>query len=178
MKRLVLLVVLLVVGFQSAVEARGAKRYLKKESTVDMSAAKSISFGWVDLVADDWSVHGYSQREEWETAIAAINNSFQRLAQTKWLPDRTVTGVKDVKDQNLSAQDLHVKFADVRVDYDNYLLYLSIHFFDPKTKAEIASVPLRPYYGNDWGFEKYLKAALDEVNRKIQVEITGVPAGK
>jgi hypothetical protein len=74
--------------------------------------------------------------------------------------------------------DLYIKFSDVRVDYNNYHLILSIHFIDPRTNSEIASIPLRPYYGNDWGLKNYLKAALDEVGTKVQVEVTGEVPGK
>ena len=179
MKRSVFIVgLLLCVGFQSSLEARGAKRYLKKESTVDMSAMKSVFLGWVDMVPKDWAVHGYSDEGEWDSAINRLNNAFQRLSQTKWLSGRTVSGAKDRKDDNAAGQDLFIKFSDVRVDYDNYLLHLSIHFIDPKTNAEIASIPARPYYGDDWGFEKYLKAAMEEVNLKIQVEVTGAATAK
>jgi hypothetical protein len=179
MKRLTLTVVLLLcVGFQSSVEARGAKRYLTKESTADMSGVKSVFLGWVDMVPEDWAVHGYSDEGAWDSAINRLNSAFQRLSQTKWLPGRMVTGAKDGKDVKASGQDLYIKFSDVRVDYDHYLLYLSIHFIDPKTNAEIALIPTRPYYGNDWGFEKYLKAALEEVNLKIQVEVTGAATAK
>ncbi len=173
MKRFIIPMLLSCIAFQCALHARGAKRYLKKESTVDMSAMKAVFLGWVDMAPDDWSVHGYSSKEEWSSAINRLNDAFHRMSQTKWLAGRTVTAAKDKKDENGAGQDLYVKFSDVHVDYDNYLLYLSIHFIDPKTNAEIASVPLRPYYGNDWGFEKYLRAALEEVNLKIQVEITG-----
>jgi hypothetical protein len=107
------------------------------------------------------------------TAINRLNNAFQRLASTQYLTGRTIVGAKDAADVNAAGHDLYVRFSDVRVDYDHYLLHLSIHFIDPKTNAEIAVIPLRPYYGNDWGFEKYLKAALDEVNVKLQVEVTG-----
>jgi len=174
MKRLAFAVGLLAcLVLPSSVEARGAKRYLKKESTADMSGAKTVFYGWVDMVPADWAVHGYKEKGQWDDAINQLNNAFQRLAQTKWLAGRTVTGAKDASDTNAAGKDLYVKFSDVRVDYDNYLLYLSIHFIDPKANQEIASVPLRPYYGNDWGFERYLKAALEEVNLKIQVEVTG-----
>jgi hypothetical protein len=160
------------------VEARGARRYLRKESTVDMSAKKNVFLGWVDMVPADWVVHGYSDEAGWDSAIDRLNVVFQRLSQSKWLSGRTVVGAQDSKDVNVAGQDLYIKFSDVRVDYDNYLLYLSIHFIDPKTNAEIASIPVRPYYGNDWGFEKYLKAALEEVNLKIQVEVTGAATSR
>jgi hypothetical protein len=41
------------------------------------------------------------------------------------------------------------------------------------TKSEIAVIPARPYYGDDSGILECLKAALDEVSTKLQVEITG-----
>jgi hypothetical protein len=75
--------------------------------------------------------------------------------------------------ENAAGNDLYIKFFDVRVDYNNYHLILSIHFIDPKTNSEIATIPVRPYYGNDWGLKNYLKAALDEVGTKVQVEVTG-----
>lgn len=167
-------------AFQPSLEARryGAKRYLYKESTVDMSAAKSIFLGWVDFVPDDWAVHGYTDKAEWEQTINRLNSAFQRLCQTHWLAGRTIVGAKNKADQNAAGHDLYIKFEDVRIDYDHYLVYLSIHFVDPKTNAELSSIPVRPYYGNDWGFERYLRAALEEINRKIQVEVTGVATGK
>ena len=178
MRRTALIVALLLcAGFQSTVQARGAKRFLKKESTVDMSAMKNVFLGWVDMSPDQWAVHGYASKREWESGIVRLNEAFQGLSQAKWLAGRTVTGAKS-RDEAAAGQDLHVKFSDVRIDYDNYLLYLSIHFLDAKTNTEIASIPVRPYYGSDWGFERYVKAALEEVNLKIQVEVTGAAAGK
>jgi hypothetical protein len=59
------------------------------------------------------------------------------------------------------------------IAYNEYNLYLSIHFIDPKTNTEIGSIAARPYFGNDWGFVNYLMAALDEVSKKIRVEVTG-----
>jgi hypothetical protein len=37
--------------------------------------------------------------------------------------------------------DLYIRFSDVLIDYGKYHLYLSIHFIDPKTNAEIRSIP-------------------------------------
>jgi hypothetical protein len=89
------------------------------------------------------------------------------------VPGRTITSAKDKADENAAGNDLYIKFSDVRVDYNNYHLILSIHFIDPTTNSEIAVIPVRPYYGNDWGLKNYLKAALDEVGTKVQVEVTG-----
>ena len=143
-----------------------------------MAAAKSVFLGWVDMVPDNWAVHECSDKAEWEGAINRLNNAFQRLCETKWLSGRTVVGAKNKGDENAAGNDLYVKFSDVRIDYNNYHLILSIHFIDPKTNTELASLPVRPYYGNDWGFEKYLRAALDEVGEKVRTEITGMPGRK
>ena len=103
-----------------------------------------------------------------------MNSSFSRSL----VPGRTITSAKGNGDENAAGNDLYIKFSDVRVDYNNYHLILSIHFIDPKTNSEIASIPVRPYYGNDWGLKNYLKAALDEVATKVQVEVTGESPGK
>jgi len=172
---ILLAVPLLCIAFQNSLEARGAKRYLTKESTVDMTAMNSVFLGWVDMVPDDWAVHGYNDKTEWAATINRLNNAFQRMCQTKFLPGRTITGSKEKGDENAGDSDLYIKFADVRIDYNKYYLYLSLHFIDRKTNTEIAAIPARAYYGDDWGFEKYLKAALDEVGVKLQVEILGGP---
>ena len=64
--------------------------------------------------------------------------------------------------------DLYVKFTDVHVDYDNYHLILAIHFIDPKTGHEIGSIPVRPYYGNDWGLRGYLNEYSQSGRRKVK----------
>ena len=92
-----------------------------------------------------------------ESTVDSLNNVLQRLSQTDWLPGRMVVGAKDLSDQNASAYDLQVRFSDVKIDYNTYQLYLSIHFIDPKTNAELAVIPARAYYGDDWGFVRYLR---------------------
>jgi len=149
-------------------------RFLSKESTVDMSKMNRIFVGWVDLGADDWALWGYQSKTEWTDIIGSLNSSFSR----NLVSGRTITSAKDKGDENAASNDLYIKFSDVRVDYNNYHLILSIHFIDPTTNAEIATIPVRPYYGNDWGFKNYLKAALDEVGTKVQVEVTGETPGK
>lgn len=50
---------------------------------------------------------------------------------------------------------------------------------DPKTNAEIASIPTRLYYQKRWfKFQLYMQASLDEVGQKIQVEVTGTAPRK
>lgn len=161
-------------GFQPSLEAhrRGAKRYLNKESTVDMSAMKKVFVGWVDLGPDAWASHGYGSKEDWEAVINGLNGEFAAALRARWLSGRIVTGAKNRGDEDAAGQDLYIKF-DASIDYNNYLLFVSIHFIDPKTNAEIAAIPGRAYFGDAWGFRQYLRAALDEVGQKIQVEVTG-----
>jgi hypothetical protein len=172
MKQLTFAVTLLLlcISFPASLAARHkVPRFLSKESTVDMSHMNRIFIGWVDLGADDWALYGYENKTDWADIIASLNSSFSR----NLVPGRTIASAKDKGDENAAGNDLYIKFSDVRVDYNNYHLILSIHFIDPKTNSEIAMIPVRPYYGNDWGLKNYLKAALDEVGTKVQVEVTG-----
>jgi len=177
MRRLAIAAILLLlcISFPASLAARHkVPRYLNKESSIDMSNMNHIFVGWVDLGADDWALWGYGSKTEWSDIIGSLNSSFSR----NLVPGRTITSAKDKEDENAAGNDLYIKFSDVRVDYNNYHLILSIHFIDPKTNSEIASIPVRPYYGNDWGLKNYLKAALDEVGTKVQVEVTGQSAEK
>lgn len=177
MKRLAMMAALLLlcISFPVSMEARHkVPRYLNKESTVDMSNMNRIFVGWVDLGPDDWALYGYENKTDWADIIGSLNSSFSR----NLVPGRTTVSAKDKGDENAAGDNLYIKFSDVRVDYNNYHLILSIHFIDPKTNSEIATIPVRPYYGNDWGLKNYLKAALDEVGTKVQLEVTGVTAQK
>ncbi|HXM39746.1 MAG TPA: hypothetical protein VN924_00755 [Bryobacteraceae bacterium] len=157
-----------------AARRRGAKLYPFKETTVDMSGMNRILLGWVDLKEDDWAVHGYSTKVEWASEIPGLNAALTGFCRSNYLIGKTVVGAKDKGDENAAGYDLYIKFSDVSIDYNKYHLYLSIHFIDPKTNAEIGSIPARPYFGNDWGFVNYLRAALEEVAQKIGVEVSGV----
>jgi hypothetical protein len=165
---------LLCISLPTSLQARHkVPRYLTKESTVDMSTMNRIFLGWVDLEPNAWALYGYASKTDWTDIIASLNAEFSRSLQVTYVPGRTITAATDNADENAGGNDLYIKFSDVRVDYDNYHLILSIHFIDPKTNAEIATIPARPYYGNDWGLKNYLKAALDEVGTKLQVEVAG-----
>jgi hypothetical protein len=155
-----------------AVRRRGAKLYPHKETAADMRGMQRIFLGWVDLKEDDWAVHGYSNKQEWASNIPALNSAFRYICQS-YLAGKTVDGAKQKGDENAAGYDLYIKISDVMIDYSKYHLYMSIHFIDPKTNTEIGSIPARPYFGNDWGFVNYLRAALDEASQKIRVEITG-----
>jgi len=169
----VLVAALFLVTSQNVAAARGAKRYLKKETTVDMRNMNRIFLGWVDLRPEDWLIHGYDKQAEWNEVVNELNSVFQHGFQTRYVPGRTVGAAKEKSDDNAAGYDLYIKFADVRIDYDDYYLYASIHFIDPKTNSEYGVIPMRAYYGNAWGFVNYLRAALDEVNLKLSVEIAG-----
>jgi hypothetical protein len=179
---------LLCILLPTSLEARGVKRYLKKESTVDMKNMNDIFLGWVDFSPDEWVLYRHEgslftsgvpfSKAEWIDAISSLNSLFEQSCQSRYLPGRIITASKGKGDENAAGDDLYIKFSDVRIDYDNYQLILSIHFIDPKTNSEIATIPVRPYYGNASGISEYLKAALDEVAIKIQVEVTGELQGK
>ena len=174
MRRSVLAAVLLVcIGVQPALAARrrGATLYPDKETTADMSGAKRVFIGWVDFNEDNWTLAG-QDKAYWVSTIKTLNAQLLGLCQTK-LPGKAVDGAKGKGDENAAGYDLYVRLSDVMIDYNNYHLNLSIHFIDPNTNTEIGSIPARPYFGNDWGFVNYLKAALDEVSQKIKVEVTG-----
>lgn len=179
MKRLAMIVgLILFLGFNPSLDALGHKKY-SKETPVDMSAMKTIFLGWVDLPAQGWSLWGYQSEKEWADVIADLNHDFQSSCQGQYLAGRKVTVAKDRNDENAAGNDLYIKFSDVNIDHNYYGIRLSIHFIDPKTGNEIASVPSRLYYEKRWfKFQLYMRAALDEVSRKIQAEVTGEPGKK
>ena len=133
-------------------------RYLNKETAADMKNMNRIFIGWVDLGPDDWGAHGYSTKTEWTNVIESLNSSFNSNLLATYLPGKTLVAAKGKDDTNAAGYDLYIKFSDVHVDYDNYHLILAIHFIDPKTNTEIGSIPVRPYYGNDWGLRGYLNS--------------------
>jgi hypothetical protein len=181
MKKLTFAVTLLLlcISFPASLMARHkVPRYLKKESSVDMSHMNHIFVGWIDLGPDGWALYDFRSRADWIDDIAVLNAGFLRDLQATYLRGRTISAAKDTADENIAGNDLYIKFSDVKVDYDNEHLVLSIHFIDPKTNSEIASIPVRPYYGDGHNVTEYLKAALDEVGTKLQVEVTGEATGK
>jgi hypothetical protein len=174
-----LTLLLLCISFPASLAARHkVPRYLNKESSVDMSNRNHIFVGWVDLDPDPWALYDFRSKADWTDDIAFLNADFLRGLKATHLQDRSITGAKDKADENIAGNDLYIKFSDVKVDYDNEHLILSIHFIDPKTNSEIASIPARPYYGDGHNVTESLKAALDEVGTKLQVEVTGQVPGK
>jgi hypothetical protein len=149
------------------------KRYLNKETTVDMSRMNRIFIGWVDMHEDTWAAHGYASKQEWADVIGSLNSSFDSFLNATYLNGHTLVFAKNKDDEDAKDCGLYVKFTDVAVDYANYHLILAIHFIDPKTGKELGVIPVRPYYGNDWGLRGFLNEALKEVGVKLRVEITG-----
>ncbi len=181
MKQLTLAVTLLLlcISFPASLAARHkVPRYLNKESSVDMSNMNHIFLGWVDLEPDAWALYDYKSKADWADVIASLNADFARTLQATYLHGRTISAAKDKADENAVGNDLYIKFSDVRIENDRDHLILSIHFIDPKTNAELAAIPVRPYYGDGRGLAGDLKAALEEVGTKLQVEVTGEAPGK
>ena len=178
LKRRVVIAVVLTSIFSSAMLwAGGPKRYLKKETTVDMSGVKNVFLGWLDLHPGDWGIYGYSTEEEWSLVIKQLNSSFQGLCRSKYLMDKNVIAAKNAADESTTGQDLIVRFSQVSIDYDNLYLVLGIEFIEPKNNQALGTIPVRPYYRRifwvPWGFERYLYNDLEEVGQKLQVEIAG-----
>ena len=160
-------------GCSPPLAAHRPKNY-SKETTVDLSAKRAIFLGWVALPLDQWRLWGYENQEDWKQVITDLNRDFQSSCKGQYLVGRAVTNAVDEKDGSADGSDLYIKFSDVYIDHDYYGIRLSIHFIDPKTNTEIAMIPSRLYYEKRWfKFELYMRAALDEVSRKIQVEVTG-----
>jgi hypothetical protein len=159
-------------------EARGAK--YSKETVADLSGAKTIFLGWVDLDPDGWNLWGYETKEEWLSVIADLNHDFQSSCKGQYLAGRTVKAAKYKGDEEATGNDLYIKLSDVSIDHTYYGIRLSIHFVDPKTNAEIASIPSRLYYEKRWfKFQLYMRAALDDIGQKVQAEMASrVPKKK
>jgi hypothetical protein len=146
----------------------------KKETPADMTTAKNIFVGWVDINLDDWKALGYDTKQSWSAVIDRNNEAFQKVCQTE-LANRQITGAKDRSDENASGQDLHVKFSDVRFDVDSYRLDVSIHFIDPKSGSELASLPLRAYRSGHFSVDSCLHGALEKLAEKLQEEVARPP---
>lgn len=147
-----------------------------KEKRPDMTTAKTIFVGWVDISLDDWLPLGYEGKQSWSEVIDWQNQAFQRAIQSI-LPARQVTGAKDRSDENASSQELHVRFSDVRFDVRSYRLFLSIHFIDAKSGLELVSVPLEGYRGGHFSVANCLQGALKQVADRLKKEISRSPKG-
>lgn len=148
------------------------KEYKYMETTTNMSKMQRIFIGGINLPTEEGALYGY-EKADWIELMAGLNQKLSRC-----VLDRDVTVAKGKDDVNTAGYDLYIKFRDVNIDYEYYHLIVGIQFFDPKTNAEIAMIPARPYYGNDWGFRGFMNAALDKVCEKVQVEVKGDSKGR
>jgi len=173
-KRLLLIVGLLIcAGFLNSLQARNSKNTMK-ETTIDMSTTKKVFVGWVDLPADEWNLWGYSSRGDWAQVIQDLNQDFQNDCQARYLEGMVVKVAKDRNDANAAGNDLAIKFSDIHIDRKTYGISLSIHFIDPKTNTEIAVVPPHLYYERRvFRFQAYMREALADIGKRIQIETTG-----
>jgi hypothetical protein len=147
-----------------------------KKPSVDMSNMNRIFLGWIDLDPDALSLYGHSNgdassKADWIDVDRSLNSIFQRNCQSKYLPGRTITAAKDRGDESAAGNDLYVKFTDVSVDIDKYRLSLSIHFIDPTTNSEIASIPLRKYSERACNFLDCLRGELSQVGSDLQEKL-------
>jgi hypothetical protein len=151
---------------------------MKKESTIDMRGMATVFLGWVDLPIEDWAALGYEGEDEYRQVVARLNKGFQRAAQTRWLGGRKVVVAKDKDDPVAAGVALAIKFSEVLVDIEEYELQLAVHFMDARTGSELSSIPIRRYPGGVGGFERHIGKGLEQVGRKLQMEVTRVPARK
>jgi hypothetical protein len=172
MKRITIIAALLLVCMAFPTTSFASKD-LKKETAVDMTKMNRVFVGWVDLDPDQWAALDYSTKTQWTDLIVSLNDVFASQMQSTYLSGRTVITAKNKEDENTAGCDLYIKFSDVHVDRSIFGISLSIHFIDPKTNTEIASVPAHLYYEKRlWEFPKYMRAALEDVGKRVQAEVT------
>lgn len=146
----------------------------KKETPADMTSAKNVFIGWVDIGLDDYLPLGYENRQAWSEVIDRHNRLFQRECQTK-LPGRQIAGANSRSADDASGQDLHVRFSDVRFDTDSYRLFVAVHFIDPQSGLELASLPVQGYRGGHFSVSNCLQGALEKLAEKVREEIAQSP---
>lgn len=167
---------LVFLGIQSSLWAGGPKP--KKETSEEISSAKTVFIGWMDLSPDQWALWGYSSKDEWAEVIKGLNAGFQGSCQG-YLEGRTVTLAKDRNDENAAGNDLYIKFSGASIVGNSYGVRTAIQFIDPQTNAVIASIPSRLYFEKrEWKFQLYLQAAMEDIARKVAVEVTGTAPKK
>jgi hypothetical protein len=168
MKRLVVPVALFLLCL--ALPASMAAR--DKKPIPNVSAVRHIFFGWIAPDSNAYYDLGYTTMAEWDSVIDHANIRFQQYLKSKYLPDRTVMGAKDKKDENITGDELYVKFSDVSFD-THYVLHLSIHLIDPKTNAEIGVIPSLKYRGHLCALEGCLDQEFDQLSEDLKFYFQG-----
>jgi hypothetical protein len=166
MKRAMIVAVFLTLclALPTSLEARD------KKSAPELTNMNHVFLGWVDLNPEAYFDLGYS-KEEWEDVIRHENVKFQEYLSTQCSPNRTVAGAKDSKDEKTAGNVLYIKFSDV-IFSTGYVLHLSVHFIDLKTNSEVASIPDQSYSAHLCGLVGCLESELDQVNRKLQKQLS------
>jgi len=153
-----------------SVEAKSSKKSSSfQDETIELNSYNRIFLGWIDLHKEHWALHGYRVLEAWSGVINRLNNVFQINCKIQHLTNKEISGALHMNDSGYKDKDLYLEFYDIRIDYNNYNLYLAIDFIDVKTQKILYTIPQTSYYGSAWGFENYLTAALEEVNKKIKL---------
>jgi hypothetical protein len=138
----------------------------------DLSKYSTVFIQWIDFNEDYYAVLGYGTKAEWTNDIEVLNDYFQQFSKMTLFnnKERVILG-KDVNDKQYPPEGLLLKLSDIRIDYDNYHLYAAIDLVDLETKKTILSTPCEPYYGDAWGFVRYLKAALKVIVLRVQENV-------
>ena len=139
----------------------------KKETPAPLATAKNIFIGWVDISLDDWKALGYASEQSWSYVIDANNQAFLHTCQTR-LPSYQIKGAKNRSDEDTTGLDLFIKFSDVRFDVDSYRLYASVHFIDPTSGSELASIPVQAYRGGHFSVDNCMRGALEKLADKLK----------
>jgi hypothetical protein len=172
MKRIVAVVALLLF-FAASPASIGASSV---RSNTDMRGMKRIFVGWVNLHPEAFASLDYDTKKDWADEIANVNEYFSS-AMTQALPDRTLTMAKNVDDEDAAGNDLYIKFTDVSEDH-GYRLHLAIHFIDPKTNAELMTLPLETYVGHVCSLDGCLEKELTKVGDRIKKAVENPPGTK
>lgn len=147
----------------------------KKETQADMTSAKDIFVGWIDIGLDDyWAELGYASQQDWMEVINRNNLRFQQNFRSK-LMERNVEGPKNRLDPAGPGKDLQILFRDVKFDVDSYAVTASIHFIDPETGKELGSIPARKYRGGRFSVDNCINGALNKIAEKLKDELDRKP---
>jgi len=147
------------------------------KTSVDMRNMKHVFVGWVDMNPDAWTLLDYDTKAEWTEVINSLNDYLVQQLKAEYLPDRIIAAAKNKEDENAAGNDLYIRFSDVVVD-KKYRLHLSIHFIDPKTNTEIATIPDDTYTGRVCGLVGCMHKSLNKVGVRLNAEMTTAPQGK
>jgi hypothetical protein len=165
MKRIsiIAVVVLIVIAFSTCVSQ-------KTKKTVSLPKYKSVFIGWIDLNEKDWLRFNYANKEDWNRDAKRIVFTFLRNCEYK-LSCGEVHVAQNESDTDFGKADLYIKFTDAFVDWDNYYLYMTIHFIETAGNNEVYVLKKGKFYGNAAGFTNYLNAAMtsimDFINSKL-----------